>query len=547
MIAKVLVKKKTLSDGIFDYLIDPELSLNLLSLVEVPFGRSKTIGIVVGIVNSSPKATKSVIRKLTNNPILTKDQMTIAKLIAEEFVSSLSSTIFSFLPDLNIKDLKKVAPSTQPKKRLKSRYLFVAGSFWERLNYYISLDSHDSQSLIVIPEIAQIQKAQRIYNKISDKKTFVWHSKVTSNEKLKILNLLLTGENITIFSTRHGLFLPFTKLENIFIDQPTNYAQFEDQEPYYNAYKSSRIVAKIYRSNLAIGDSMPDLVSFAAIKNKKLELVELSNKLNIQISGPLFHASSDLKLVEKLRCGKMAFATGFFKESYGLTCKDCSSQVACHTCKNTQFNANNNLCTICKNPAPIYCSSCRSISLLQTGTTINKLGADLKKYLPEFSFTIKDIGEINRLEPDYRIAIIPYFDFYSNFPFITFREKLFRNTLELADIGVDQIWILGEDLQNQDFSNLIKQKNWSSYLDEELKSRKQNNFPPFKTAIKIEAKDKKTIELVIECLSTNKYIRSGDNLIYAFLDFNKTKEITKELKKKFSSTIKLKIDPVEFA
>jgi len=547
MIAKVLVKQKTSKNEVFDYFVGPEINVTPFSIVEVPFRNKKMLGIVLSVDERSEKAKKSILRTLTTGPALTAEQYKIAQKIADEFISSPSKALFSFLPNLNIKDLKKITPPIASVKRVKFKKCFVRGSFWERVNYYIGSDNRDSQSIIIIPEISTINEAARMYKKISDKKVYTWHSRLSSSSKTQIMNELMSGRGITIISTRHGIFLPFTNLENIFLEQPTNFAHFEDQEPYYNTYKTARLISQIYRANLVVGDSLPDLVSFAAIKSKKLELIDLTGKLSISISNSFTKLTGDIALLNDLDQNNDILITGFFKDFYGLICLECKSSVKCSRCNLTHFSLDKNTCISCRSNAPLICPNCHSARIVKTGATVLKVQEILNKSELSNKFEVRDAQELIDLKPKFNLALIPYFDFYSNFPFISFREKIFRTILGLVNLGVKKVWLFGEDLQNQDFANQIKQNGWKKFLEEELKNRKISDMPPFKTAIKIEIKNLNKIQTISTALSMHSQVINDGNTLFIFVDNNKVKQIARAIKDKLGQDAKVRIDPVEFA
>lgn len=548
MIAKVLVKQKTSNDKAFDYLIEQDQIIEPLSLVEVPFRQKKLPAIVISLIKNSPLATKKINRRISPYPILTSAQLSLAKSISQSFASNLTEAIFAFVPTLNIKDyrlLKQHVKVNKPNKRISE---FIQGSLWERINYYIAKDNLIGQSLVIFPEIEIINNASEIFNKLSNKKIFLWHSKISSDQKRKILNLLATRQDITVISTRHGLFLPFTNLKNIFIDQPTNFAYFEDQEPYYNAYHLARLLTKEYNNNLYVGDSIPDPLSYVAIKQGKLRFIEIKNNLDISITGTLFEAVGDIRLSKDINENNKILVLGFIKDFYSLSCKDCQQEISCLDCSSKLFSTKTDQCANCQKAKPLSCPNCKSTKIIESGITAQKISRQLINFNAKNKFVIKDFSELNSLKDrGFRVALIPYFDFYANYPFLTFREKLFRLVMSLNNFGIEKIWLSGDSIREQRFANQLSNKEWESFLDSELEARKKNMLPPFQTAIKIEARKSINIEKALYGLSYQNKINVDQDTFYVFCSNKQGIEITRTLKSKLRETAKVRIEPVEFA
>jgi len=266
-------------------LIEADNQIEINSLVLVPFLNKKVEAIVVELKASSPHASKKILKKLSQGAIVTNSQLLLAQKISQEFFSDYSSAIFSFLPKFNRKDLLSIGSNKRvPKQRQINKPLILNADREYRLNYYIQNINKQKQNLIVFPKIEDIIEFEKTIKKIDPSiRILKWHSGVPPKTKSQVWNSTIGSEPSVILTTRHGLFLPFKNLASICIDDPTNFAFFEDQSPRYNVLAASKIVSKEYNSELIIGDSIPNPESFAWIKSKKTRSID--RPLNIEIKS----------------------------------------------------------------------------------------------------------------------------------------------------------------------------------------------------------------------------------------------------------------------
>ena len=184
MIVQVLIKRKIKGGHALDYLIDTKPP-KLLSLVEVPIRETKSIGLVVGLKKESKAATKKISRVLTPAPALVQKQIKFAELLAREFLSSLQEVIFSFIPNLNIGDYKKIDTAAMPRTGKRNEITIVAGNPIERK--MVALENLAGQSLFILPTIEQVDRACELLRKlICNYKIYPWHSAIKSYEKARV-------------------------------------------------------------------------------------------------------------------------------------------------------------------------------------------------------------------------------------------------------------------------------------------------------------------------------------------------------------------------
>lgn len=580
MIYSVLVDRKTKKSETFDYIFD--LEIEPLTLVEVPFGSNKRIrGIVIAKKNKSPFANKNILHKLSNSTIFTANQLNLAKDMSANFLSTIAAALFSFLPNLNKSDLATMGAKTKPVifKQEKTE-LFLADRS-TRFMYFGQTIAHESQNLIILPTINQVNDLTKALKKLSPNINIkTWYGGLKSTEKSRIWQGLLKGESATIIGTRHALFLPFTRLRTIIIDDPINFSYQEDQSPYYSAYPTVRLAAKIYGANLIVGEDTPDLTTFTALELNKIEIKEVKSSSNIYAKNLWNKIMSDFDTVEVLKKAlaekKRLLVIGPWRNQVKLYCRDCETLLTCLECKNEHFDESSS-CLNCKKPFNnLSCPNCNSSKIISLGFTYNKITQDLEKLFPclldkmssnprhfnDSQIIICSPRDVDFLKPTFDIAIFPYFDKMLNFPFLNYRQKLYRLITGLKSLSVSDIFLFTDPKDENQFISQIKNNNWRDFLKSELAERRPLGLPPFKKAVLAVARGKSFVqagEYLNQFLTgldknfkyqdyqkehTKNLFRVSSLILINYKDFEKFSEIARG---NSNSNLHFEVDPNEFA
>ncbi len=499
MICEVLVKRAVKDEKSFDYQTDKPIKL--FTLVEVSLGKQKVQGIVTGIKPRSKFTTKTIERELSVGPVINKLQFDFAKEISQYFLGSLSDTLNRFIPALNKKDLKQIgAKDSSYRKTGPKKPVFVMGERSSRIEHFCQL-ADNRQNLLILPTLKAISDAAEFIKKISPKfHVFAFHSQLDSDQKSKIYQTILAGDDCIIIGTRHGLFLPFSKLSNIFIDEPFNYAYQEDQAPYYNTFISAKILSKLCGARLIVGDSCPGLIDFAAISKNKMDIVELKNNLSfITYNNPKKISQNNffIELVKKsLENRKSVGFIGNFRNSHKVYCGNCNNKITCSHCRGEYFMEETNLCEKCDTKLD-KCADCKSDKRYYIGITYSDIMHQIKEMWPDFSDSIETrvshfekkqilvttYREILSLEKDVNVFVIADFDFIASSPLFSNRINLFRKILDLKSRGAKKIIIFSDE--KSEYLNDLVNGNWRNFLKRELSDRKSSSLPPYSVPVEI--------------------------------------------------------------
>lgn len=142
-----------------------------------------------------------------------------------------------------------------------------------------------TQALYLLPEIAlTTQIIERLKN-VFGPKVGIYHSRLNNHERVEIWNKVLQFQSEpeegyqVILGARSALFLPFTKLGLIVVDEEheNSFKQF-DPAPRYHARDMAVVMAQLFNANVLLGSATPSYESFFNALNGKYALVKLERR-----------------------------------------------------------------------------------------------------------------------------------------------------------------------------------------------------------------------------------------------------------------------------
>lgn len=132
------------------------------------------------------------------------------------------------------------------------------------------------QVLYMLPEIALTAQIIRRLEKHFGGYIAIYHSKFNPNERVELWNRVKKGEIRIVLGARSSLFLPFSNLSLIIVDEEQD-VSFKQQEPSprYNARDAALYYAKQCNAQVVLGSATPSIESYAQAIQGKYGLVEL--------------------------------------------------------------------------------------------------------------------------------------------------------------------------------------------------------------------------------------------------------------------------------
>ncbi len=516
------------------------------SLVLIPLKTRYEKGIVKEALKKPKKKLKikPIEKVLLSSPVVSPTILTLAEKISEEFLEPLGLVLKLFLPrvfftrkrleKLNIPDFpKKKTTKKQPKPIL----------LWsdDRWNYYKKeiqkTLKQNKQILFLVPEIEKIDIFKNLLFQLTNK-VEVFHSDIRTKKEFEIWQNLIKGKIQIVIGTRSAIFLPFSNLGLIILDEEesSSYKSWE-MHPRYHTKKIAFLLASQFQSHLILGTSLPSIESFYLAKTKQIKLIEKYKKpktkielvdqreeirfRNFSVFSRKLQTLLSQKTKEKTKIllfvNRKGLAPTIFCRNCGYTlkCKHCEAPLVYHkkgllVCHHCGYEIE----------APGVCPKCGSWKLRFFGVGTQRVFDALKKARDNF-WENKEIN-IFRLDGDipkkrqkeiinyfqksesgilvttsaifkypdlyFDLSAVVFIDNLLNFPDFQIEERVFHILFKLQSISKEML----VQTYKPDFPlfQFFQKGKIKEFFQKELKERKRGFFPPFSEVIKLTYKQK---------------------------------------------------------
>lgn len=254
--------------------------------------------------------------------------------------------------------------------------------------------NNGKSAIMLVPEIGLTpQIVGKFISRFGDVIS-VLHSKLSDSERYDEYRKITNGESKIVIGTRSAIFVPFTNIGVIIIDEEHTLSYKQDNNPRYSAINVAEWRSKYHNCPLVLGSATPSLESFAKAGNHVYKLLTLTERaggsvlpnVNIvdmkeEVKKGNFILSDMLKnkIGEVLDRGEQAIIL-LNRRGYSSTisCKECGYVYKCPNCDitYTYHKSSNNLkCHYCgySMVLPNKCSICGSDNLKDYGLGTEKL------------------------------------------------------------------------------------------------------------------------------------------------------------------------------
>lgn len=513
--------------GPFDYQVPRGLreKIRLGKRVEVSFRQEIRVGYIVGIKQKSKiKKIKPLIRVLDEIPLLDKNLLLLTKKISDYYACHWGEAIEAVFP-LSLRKPRKTSYLIEPKEKKKDiepeiilLHDLDGQARWERYIYYLkeTLDK-GLTCLVLLPDLSSLLKAKEIIlNKISCCLGILYRKQ---SQQLKEWLKIKEGRFNIVIGSRSAILAPLKNLGLIIVDEEQDDAYKQDQVPYYHAREVAFMRARIEKAKLILGTTAPSLETIYLVQKKKIryemfprkELYPKINIINLNDSPYQFKTKRVIfspllqdRIVSYLNKNSKIL---IFLNRRGFatlaSCRSCGTVLKCPRCNiNLVYHFKEKIlnCHYCnfKMLPPQLCPQCNSGYIRYRGLGIEKVESELSRIYPQVRIKRldgqKDKEEMNDKEADIFVStqsIIKQKDKLFNLVMVLgidnalnrvdFRsaEKTFALLLELLVLSKEELFIL-TGLANHHCFSALKQNNFKIFYDEELKQRRELNFPPYR-------------------------------------------------------------------
>ena len=373
------------------------------------------------------------------------------------------------------------------------------------------------QAVFLMPEISLTPQMEKRLKEVFDSSVAIWHSKVTAKRKKEILNKLQNGDIKLIAGARSALFLPYSNLGLIIVDEEHDNSYKSDTTPRYNAKDLAIFIAKKFYLRLILGSATPSINSFYKIPYFELDKTFYETKKSYIFENSSQNISNKtLELIKKSIENKnqtIVFLPTRANFKHQI-CFDCGKSVECPFCSVSMSLHKNDLALKCHycgfaQKIPEFCPSCKTgiVRNHRVGTAeieellknefpnsiIKRFDKDsvnseksLKKILDEFNQNKIDIlvgTQMLSKGHDYhnvKLAVVLGMDSLLNMSSYKARENALSLLLQISGRsgrnGFGEVVI--ETKNEEFFKYYLEESNYKEFLKSELEFRK-DLYPPF--------------------------------------------------------------------
>ena len=517
---------------------EEEIKIGTKVLIKLKQRKALDEAVIVKIVEK-PDFKCTDISEITNE-FYDEKMLEIASFISTYYVCSLGEALSIYNPfDKTIKQLlneeifdsKIVLSSLQEKAKeflkKKKQALLFANTGAGKTEIYIKIIEEclnsGKQAVLLMPEISLTPQMQKRLEKVFAKSVAIWHSKITKKKKAQILQGLQEGSIKLIAGARSALFLPYSNLGVIVVDEENDDSYKSDSKPRFHTKDLSIYIAKKYNLQLILGSATPSSSSFLKIPFFRLD--ETYHKTNKAYSFEDSDMNLSPKILNKIETTinsqnqVIVFLPTRANFKYQI-CTTCGKSVECPYCSVSMSLHKNDLALKCHycgytQQIPNSCPSCKTgiIHNLRVGTA--QIEEELKAIFPQKNIKRFDRDEIkteNQLKTilndfnsgkidilvgtqmlskghDYhnvKLAVVLGIDSVLNMNSYKAREKALSLLIQISGrsgrSGFGEVII---QTKNQEFFDYyLNESNYEEFLQSELEFRK-DLYPPYLKMAKV--------------------------------------------------------------
>lgn len=554
-------------DPHFTYSSEKEIPFG--SLAQISFGKKQLRGVTAEQASRPKKFRAKEIKKILAEQIIDNNQLQLAKFVSDYYFSPLGVVLKFLAPEISktAKSKNKEEPlkkhpnniilTTSQKKAVgeiekgkpEEQFVLYGPASSGKTEIIMSLAeinlNQNKQTLILIPDIfLSYQEIQRYQKRFGHLATLI-HSKMPKEEFSRNWKQIKTGEAKVIISTRMGVFLPFSKLGLVAIDEEQDSSHKSwDQSPKYSDKIVSQGLCRIHGAKLVCCSATPSIETLA---NKKAALVKLPNLTTkqIRVKSPrvkivdlrkdyfkrknhLFSKELLDEIEKALKNHQQSIILAPRRgKSKAVVCEGCKKILTCKNCDLPLSSIGESFkCLHCnyRISGLSKCPSCGSFKLKSIGFGTEKIAGQLQSIFPKVKIAAADRETFQKEESRKRIfeeldngqidilvgttTIIKGLDIanialaavlsdtgWSGKSEYKFHEKYLGSFFQLAGRlnrpGSVQngIFLLQTWNPQNPLLKYVQNWDWLKFFKDEKKQRKALKYPPYCHLIKLTAKD----------------------------------------------------------
>lgn len=281
---------------------------------------------------------------------------------------------------------------------------------------YMQLIEHvimeGKQAIVLVPEISLTPQTMERFISRFGKRVSVTHSRLSLGERLDQWRKARDGEISIIIGPRSALFMPFSNLGVIVMDECHESSYISDVTPKYHTCEVARKLSELTGALLVMGSATPDIDSYHRAVTGEFLLLQLKERTKGSHLPEVFvtdmrkeledgnRSAFGLPLQQAIRENlEKGQQTMLFLNRRGystfVSCRKCGEALTCPSCNvSYTYHASDKalVCHYCGKevPVPKTCPSCGSHYIRYFGTGTQKIEEETRRLFPEASILRMD-------------------------------------------------------------------------------------------------------------------------------------------------------------
>lgn len=281
---------------------------------------------------------------------------------------------------------------------------------------YMQLIEHvimeGKQAIVLVPEISLTPQIMERFISRFGKRVSVTHSRLSLGERLDQWRKARDGEISIIIGPRSALFMPFSNLGVIVMDECHESSYISDVTPKYHTREVARKLSELTGALLVMGSATPDIDSYHRAVTGEFLLLQLKERTKGSRLPEVFvtdmrkelengnRSAFGLPLQQAIRENlEKGQQTMLFLNRRGystfVSCRKCGEALTCPSCNvSYTYHASDKalVCHYCGKevPVPKTCPSCGSHYIRYFGTGTQKIEEETRRLFPEASILRMD-------------------------------------------------------------------------------------------------------------------------------------------------------------
>lgn len=286
---------------LLDYLAQAEVQFAIGDIVIVPFRNKTSIGIVWSKHNiSQAKQLKTVISKIHSNVRLDDAIINFMHKASRYYITELCAIAKLVLPvDISSSKIKpqhqkiphtfhlaqlsqaqNVNLSALRNTTIPSVIYGVTGSGKTEVYFHLIAEflSKDKQVLVMLPEIALSNHIIKHFTHRFGFTPVVWNSSVSTAKKQSALLGIINGDVKMVIGARSSLFLPYSNLGLIVVDEEHDQSYKQETGVLYNARDMAVLRANLCNAKVVLCSATPSIETIYNAQINKYHLIKLEDR-----------------------------------------------------------------------------------------------------------------------------------------------------------------------------------------------------------------------------------------------------------------------------